>query len=190
MDDPQSPTNTTRKAIEISGQHNKYMMKKVTKTKQINVNKKNANNINSKYYDHTYQLNNLLKNDIIISSIKNKINSYKNQDVLKKRLDKENLISYEYVCQQLSSCNMTCHYCNIQVFIIYKQQRDMQQWTLDRIDNDVGHNTGNVVISCLACNLQRKTRNADKFLTTKQLIINRVDDEIEDEDNQNNKDNL
>jgi hypothetical protein len=49
--------------------------------------------------------------------------------------------------------------------------REMQQWTLDRIDNDKGHFSDNVEISCLECNLKRKKQNSEKFLFTKQIKI-------------------
>ena len=183
MNDTSSPPTTKDKEIVITGQHNKYMLNKVLKKKKEVINRKNANNINPEYYDHTFQLNNISTCQTIVSSIKGKLVSYKNQDILKKRLDKEQFVSYDYICDQLTTCNTSCHYCKTLVFILYKQQRDMQQWTLDRIDNDIGHNIGNIVISCLACNLQRKTRNADKFLTTKQLVIKRIGNEDEHNDN-------
>jgi hypothetical protein len=44
-----------------------------------------------------------------------------------------------------------------------------QQWTLDRIDNDVGHNADNVVVSCLECNLKRGTMDSDRFKYGKQI---------------------
>jgi hypothetical protein len=44
---------------------------------------------------------------------------------------------------------------------------------LDRINNDLGHNNDNVVISCLECNLKRRKKSKDSFLFTKQLKINR-----------------
>lgn len=46
-----------------------------------------------------------------------------------------------------------------------------KQWTLDRIDNDIGHYSDNVVIACLSCNLHRKTMYHERFLFTKQLNI-------------------
>ena len=55
--------------------------------------------------------------------------------------------------------------------LIYENVRQMNQWTLDRIDNNLGHNSDNVLISCLECNLKRKDMNKDKFLFTKQLKI-------------------
>ena len=47
----------------------------------------------------------------------------------------------------------------------------MNQWSLDRINNDLGHNANNVVISCLDCNLKRRRTGKDAFLFTKQLTI-------------------
>ena len=57
------------------------------------------------------------------------------------------------------------------MLIFYNKVRDMEQWTLDRIDNDLNHSCENVVICCLRCNLQRRCQNKDKFLFTKQLRI-------------------
>ena len=51
--------------------------------------------------------------------------------------------------------------------------RENYQWTLDRIDNDQGHNIDNILISCLECNLKRRCRSKDKFLMGKQLKIMR-----------------
>ena len=45
----------------------------------------------------------------------------------------------------------------------------MNQWTVDRIDNSIGHDIENIVISCLKCNLQ--SRSSDKFLQTKKMVI-------------------
>jgi RNase P subunit RPR2 len=49
----------------------------------------------------------------------------------------------------------------------------MNQWTLERMDNNKGHNNDNVVIACLDCNLKRRLQNKDAFLFTKQLTITR-----------------
>ncbi len=53
--------------------------------------------------------------------------------------------------------------------------REMKQWSLDRINNDLGHSCENVFISCLECNLKKRTKNSDSFLFTKQLKINKMD---------------
>ena len=49
--------------------------------------------------------------------------------------------------------------------------REMKQWSVDRIDNNKGHNSDNFHIACLKCNLTRRRQNDDKFLYTKQLHI-------------------
>ena len=59
--------------------------------------------------------------------------------------------------------------------LFYKECKQDNQWTLDRIDNSMGHNTNNVVISCLECNLKRRNTDLKKFLYTKQLSIKKID---------------
>lgn len=132
------------------------------------------------------QLNNILElsKDIenmtticktIIQQLKVKISGYRNQDVKKKILNDEKLIDLKEVINLLCKSKLECHYCNKNVLVIYDNVRDMSQWTLDRINNDIGHNTDNVLISCLGCNLQRKRTCHDKYLFTKQLNIVKKD---------------
>jgi hypothetical protein len=54
---------------------------------------------------------------------------------------------------------------------MYETVREKRQWTLDRINNDIGHNNDNVVICCLECNLKRGRLNDEKFKFTKQMKI-------------------
>ena len=51
---------------------------------------------------------------------------------------------------------------------LYKISRDPLQWTLDRIDNSIGHTNDNVIICCLKCNLERRCKNSNAFLFTKK----------------------
>ena len=112
------------------------------------------------------------ENDIIIKKeIKIKISSYRQQDINKKRLDKNNFVSYENVIEKLVASKLRCVYCKQSLFVLYKYIREQRQWTIDRINNDLGHNIDNIVISCLACNLKRRTTNMEKFKFTKQLKI-------------------
>ena len=69
---------------------------------------------------------------------------------------------------------LKCYYCKCNMQIFYFKVRAMNQWTLDRIDNDLPHSNDNVIISCLKCNLERRRQNKDKFLFTKQLKINKI----------------
>ena len=55
--------------------------------------------------------------------------------------------------------------------VLYDISREMTQWSVDRINNDLGHNIGNFHLACLECNLKRRRRTDEKFLFTKQLNI-------------------
>jgi hypothetical protein len=50
---------------------------------------------------------------------------------------------------------------------------------VDRIDNNCGHNKGNIVIACLECNLRRGTMDSNRFKLGKQLkFIKKDHDDI------------
>ena len=136
-------------------------------------------NIPEKYFNHEIQkkmINQLfLDNEFtfkkeLLSDIDKKILSYKNQDKIKNKLNEYNIDSAETI-EKLVSSKLSCHYCKSNVYIFYNKVRDQEQWTLDRIDNDLNHSEENVVISCLKCNLQRRCQDKEKFLFTKQLKI-------------------
>jgi hypothetical protein len=50
------------------------------------------------------------------------------------------------------------------MLILYDMSRESRQWTVDRIDNDKGHNMDNYHLACLECNLKRRRTNDEKFL--------------------------
>jgi hypothetical protein len=78
---------------------------------------------------------------------------------------------------------LTCVFCNIQVKLLYDKVRDDAQWTLDRIDNDLGHSDANTRIACLKCNLQRRRLDYDKFHWTKNFVITKeVNDDGRNDD--------
>jgi len=108
---------------------------------------------------------------MLISHIKTKICSYKQQDIVKKKLDEKQFVTFEEVIKLLKNCGLTCHYCSEHVFILYEKVRETKQWSLDRINNDIGHNGGNLVIACLECNLKRRRTNKDAFMFTKNMVI-------------------
>jgi len=123
--------------------------------------------------------------NIFINNLKNKISSYKQQDILKKKLNSNNFINFENIIHLLHESQLKCCYCHKEIYILYKQVREMSQWTLDRIDNNTGHNFGNLVISCLKCNLKRRRINKNSFMLTKNMIIKRENynfDELNTED--------
>lgn len=168
----------TDKKITILGTANRYLMKKVTENKAPP--KKRVVtaqwNLSSEYYTLENQFS-LLHNEKddqyprLIQQIERKVQGYKQQDVDKAILDKEKLIKPYEVVQMLKDSELLCHYCKEKMYIIYEHVREIKQWTLDRINNDVGHNTDNVFVSCLECNLKRRRCNSDKFLFTKQMVV-------------------
>ena len=118
------------------------------------------------------------KDSNVISLLKKKISSYRQQDRHKKILRKESqIITLDETIEKLVASKLKCHYCKSKVRILYKKVRDKHQWTLDRIDNSIGHNRENVVISCLECNLKRRTTEIDRFTFTKQLKITKLTEE-------------
>jgi len=57
--------------------------------------------------------------------------------------------------------------------VLYKSVREPKQWSVERINNDYGHNKNNVTIACLSCNLSRRTMYHERYRFTKQLIIDK-----------------
>jgi len=104
-----------------------------------------------------------------------KLTGYKQQDVKKEKYDGENFITFDELVELLVVSQMRCKYCMKQLFILYEKQREKVQWTLDRIDNDQGHNKDNVIVACLDCNLRRRRLDADKFKFTKQMNLVKID---------------
>jgi len=114
-------------------------------------------------------------NDIIynkmMQEIQKKINGYKQQDKDKKKINNELFVDIDYIVDLLKQCEIKCFYCKCNTTILYKKVREPKQWSLERIDNDYGHNKDNVAIACLECNLRRKTMYHERYLFTKQLNI-------------------
>ena len=88
----------------------------------------------------------------LTSHIKNKLCNYKQQDIIKKKLNEEQFVSFEETIYLLRMSSLKCCYCSSEVYILYERVREMKQWSLDRINNDIGHNVGNLVVACLDCN--------------------------------------
>jgi hypothetical protein len=165
------------KQIKITGINNRYYIKKLTKEKKVEI------RVNSKKWEIDKELllweNQVLHLDkqiypLFQSEIKTKINNYKSQDIKKNIYDENHFIKYEILIEKIKETNLTCYYCNEHIFILYEIVRENKQWTIDRINNDIGHNEDNIVISCLECNLKRRNTNSNKFLFTKQLILNKL----------------
>jgi hypothetical protein len=182
----QSNNENNEKKIKIIGQNNRYQMKKVMKEekkikirvetekwsnldkiiltieKQLEVIKKIKENNYSSYDDESR---------VMCQQLDRKISGYKQQDVDKKVLDLEKLLNLKNVIDKLVDCEMNCYYCTSKMYLLYEIVRESKQWTVDRINNDLGHNNDNFIVACLECNLKRRCRSKEKFLFTQQLSI-------------------
>ena len=112
-------------------------------------------------------------NPVIDKELKKKLSSYKQQDRVKKKHDADKFISLTSLVQKLVESQLNCHYCQDMVHITGDKKREKKQWTLDRIDNNLGHLEDNVVIACLDCNLKRRCIDKDKFMFTKRLKVDK-----------------
>ena len=110
----------------------------------------------------------------ILSQIHVKLYSYKSQDLEKGRYDVVNFARIDNVLDKMRECLLNCFYCKSKVALLYEYVREPKQWTLERIDNSIGHTTDNVVISCLSCNLRRRTMYFERFLFTKNMVIEKM----------------
>ena len=181
-----------QKTINISGQNNKYQMKKLiternTQPKKREVSKKWS--FDEEYFNYDKQMKlindiskmNLENNiddeitKIAIQEINKKICSYKHQDIIKKKLDMDLFIDFNCIIDKMIECELKCRYCKSAISVLYDRSREMKQWSVDRIDNDKGHNKDNFHLACLDCNLKRRRRTDEKFLFTKQLSIVKKD---------------
>ena len=182
-----SQNNTDKseqKTINIVGTNNRYMMKKITREKSIGPKKREASKcwtFSEDYFNYNEQIKiindiscNNLENSvtkIAVQQINKKISSYKQQDINKKMLDNEQFIDFNCVISKMIDCELKCRYCKCEMSILYDITREMKQWSVDRVDNDRGHNKDNFHLACLDCNLKRRRKTDEKFLFTKQLNI-------------------
>ena len=175
-----SEDSCVEKKIHIQGTNNRYQIKKLIKN---DADKKVKKRIVSESWDFTLEpdnqltiLNQLSSNNtdeskVMLQQIKQKIRSYKQQDVLKNMWNEANFVDIGHVVKKMIDSKLLCYYCKHQMCILYEVSREMKQWTIDRIDNDKGHNNDNYHLACLECNLKRRRQTDAKFLFTKQLKI-------------------
>ena len=108
---------------------------------------------------------------MVLQQMNLKINGYKHQDQIKNRYSETEFIDIGSVLTSLKECQNRCFYCKDSIQVLYEYVREPKQWSLERINNNLGHNKTNVVIACLNCNLHRRTMYHERYLFTKQLII-------------------
>jgi 5-methylcytosine-specific restriction endonuclease McrA len=111
----------------------------------------------------------------ILREIDTKRKAYIYQDKNHEIYDPRYSITTEQIVELLVSAELLCHYCREICQVAYKESMCRRQWTLDRIDNNYGHNDANVVIACLDCNLKRGTMDAERFRQGKQFTFRKVE---------------
>jgi len=110
-------------------------------------------------------------NKDILSVLKKKFSSYKSQDKQSHKYDIDQHITFDEMIEKIYLSKLKCYYCNCDLIILYNKKREKTQWTLERLDNNLGHYTSNTCICCLDCNLKRRTDNHEYFKNSKQTII-------------------
>jgi hypothetical protein len=103
----------------------------------------------------------------ILQQLYNKLSGYRSQDKIKKIYNESAFIQIDTVIRLLIESGLHCFYCKSDIKVLYEIVRETDQWTLDRIDNSMGHNTDNVFVACLLCNLRRKTMYHERYVFTK-----------------------
>lgn len=164
-DKPEKPEKIREKIVKFNKQNsldpsNNFILAMKQHSEQV----KTINNL--------YMGNQFEERNFILSELKAKINSYKQQDIKKDYHEYANLITLDNVIEKLVSCKLKCYYCNKNMKLFFEKVRDEEQWTLDRLNNYDEHSNENTIVCCLKCNLQRRRKNSDKFLFTKQLENN------------------
>ncbi len=192
MENNENLDNKEQKIISITGTNNKYQMKKLIRERKTEPKKREVSkkwSFSEEYFNYDKQMkiindilvNNLEKNSeknsddqiiqTVIQEINKKISSYKQQDIIKKKLELDVFIDFNCLIDKMIECELKCRYCKCEMSVLYDITREMKQWSVDRIDNDKGHNKDNFHLACLDCNLKRRRRTDEKFLFTKQLSI-------------------
>ena len=118
---------------------------------------------------------NILTLKHIVREIENKRKAYIYQDKQHSIYDPRYSISLEHIIALIIESNLNCYYCREICQLTYKEVMCRKQWTLDRIDNDYGHNHTNVVIACLDCNLKRGNMDSERFRQGKQFTFRKLE---------------
>ena len=189
------------KKIEIQGKRNQDKMKQMDDPNAIIERKRakhrNVINIPDEYYSEDQSLGLILlkghvstgtdeDNDSgsttehtilshIIREIDSKRKAYIYQDKQHNIYDPRYTVTTNRIVELLANAELLCHYCREICQVTYKEAMCRRQWTLDRIDNNYGHNDTNVVIACLDCNLKRGTMDAERFRTGKQFTFRKIE---------------
>jgi hypothetical protein len=97
-----------------------------------------------------------------ITNWRERFKGYIVQDKETERYNKDLFINYMELNGLMEKQSNKCLYC--------WESLSNETWSLDRIDNDYGHNVNNCVLSCINCNTQRSDEYFSKFYRKKALL--------------------
>jgi len=93
-----------------------------------------------------------LCNDPIDITIKSMIHHSKEKDIKYNRYDELNFVNYNYLKNLILESNDRCCYCSCELQYIHYNH---SLGTIERLNNNIGHNIGNCKIACHRCNLSK-----------------------------------
>jgi hypothetical protein len=162
--------------MDPSKKSTKVIEKKVRKKRVITENDDWTKTIADFQDISLFQLFEILENTpekvkLVRSHILSKIRGYASQDKGKNILEENKFINYQEVLDLLKSSGFQCYYCKDNIIMLYEYVREPKQWTLERKNNDYGHNRDNVVLACLSCNLKRRCMKMERYELTKQMAV-------------------
>lgn len=114
---------------------------------------RNKDEINKKM--NIYRNNKLENNFEFVCS--EKIRALKKVDVKRSRINynEEDYINTEWLLNRLNELGNKCSYCDKDLKLMNYEQYDKDQFSVDRIDNNLPHIKNNCDICCLICNLKK-----------------------------------
>lgn len=112
--------------------------------------------------------------ELCLKEIRKKQSGYKSQDKLKHKYDEHQHITLMELIDKMAESGLRCYYCNKELLILYNKKKEALQWTLERLNNDLGHYKENTCISCLKCNLGRRTENYEYYKKGKTMILQKL----------------
>lgn len=115
---------------------------------------------------------------IALQQIHRKLYGYAQQDQTKSNYCVDKFLTLAVILRSMLDCALRCHYCSVQMSVLYDLSREGTQWTVDRINNQEGHNVDNFYLACLDCNLKRRCRSDAKFFSYKQMVLVKATEEL------------
>ena len=165
----------SKKIIFVEPKVKKVVLEKPKKKRMVTLSKNWTLAIEELENLETTNVENMIETEenklqkVLLKQIKSKISGYAGQDKDKKLYCPEKFVTLKNVIELMKSSNMICYYCKEETQLMYEYVREPKQWTLERLDNSYGHNNDNVVISCLSCNLRRRTMASERYIKTKEM---------------------